>query len=541
MSNPQPATGAAGANPNLRRHALVAVFGLIAVLPIWIPTFPAMCDAPQHASQVVIYSQLKHPGFAYSQLFVVHMLTPNLAGYIPLLLLKPLVGVVAACKLVVSAALFGFLLATSWLVTEFGGDPLLALLAVPGLYGFPFQWGFIGFLVAAPFGICFLVFAKRYFRHPSVRGGIGLGLFFLFVFFCHAMTAAYAAGLAAVYALADMHSARQLLFRWLPIIVTVPTAGLWWVHSVARNPFTHRPMEWDLDWNRFSNIFLHITGWPGALLAFLFVVALIAPIVFLLGMRRQWRFYVLFACCMANAIFTPRGVFGADAVYERYAVFVLPCFALTLAPINLVTRRRAKMAIGWLAIFALVWIAGVAWRMTVFEREARGFSTLLRQMAPGQRVLSINFERNSKVFEGAVFLHFPVWYSALKFGLVDPSFACGNVDLVLYRREAMPKARFADFEFHPESFNWQEHEGWRYRYFVVHSPAEAGAKLFASSEKPVILRAHEDDWWLYENMAPLRSSIAQPDSPPCNNNRAGYPAHCGVEAIVAFRERLASG
>jgi hypothetical protein len=128
-------------------------------------------------------------------------------------------------------------------------------------------------------------------------------------------------------------------------------------------------------------------------------------------------------------------------------------------------------------------------------------------MAPGQRVLSLNFEHNSEVFSGAVLLHFPVWYSALKSGIVDPSFACDNVDIVLYPQEALPKVCYADLEFHPERFNWLQHEGWRYRYFVVHSPAERSPSLFAGSESPVVLRARDGDWWLYENTA---ESLAPP-------------------------------
>jgi hypothetical protein len=265
-------------------------------------------------------------------------------------------------------------------------------------------------------------------------------------------------------------------------------------------------MDWGLHWHRFPKFFQDITGWPDSILAFLVVLALITPLVVLLGLRRQPRFYLLLIFCLATAAFCPLSIFGVDSLYPRFALFVLPCFALTLAPSRLTTRRRANLAAAWLVMIALAWTADTTWRMCVFEREAKGFSTLLRQMAPGQRALSLNFERNSSVFYGLVFLHYPVWYSALKSGVVDPSFACGNVDLVLYRREAMPKVRFGEFEFHPERFDWQKYEGSRYRYFVIHSPVEMGTKVFASPGNPVVLRLHEDHWWLYENLAWLQSS-----------------------------------
>jgi hypothetical protein len=192
-------------------------------------------------------------------------------------------------------------------------------------------------------------------------------------------------------------------------------------------------------------------------------------------------------------------MFGVAANYQRFAIFLLPLFALTLAPAAGVTPRRRNLAAGWAVIFVLAWTAGVAWRMNIFEREARGFSVLVQQMAPGQRVLSLNFERNSSAFQGAVFLHHPAWYSALKSGVVDPNFAEFNVSLVQFRPDAVPKVHISDFEFHPDSFDWEKHEGWRYRYFVVHSPTARGAALFPGGENVVKLIAHDGDWWLYEN------------------------------------------
>lgn len=490
--------------PGASSYLLVALIGLIAVTPIWIPAFPPMCDAPQQAAQVAIYSHLDHPGFAYSQLFVRHIWTPNLAGYALLFLLKPAIGVLAAWKLVTSAALFGFLIATSLLIAEFGGDPRLALLGVLGLYGYPFQWGLIAFLVTTPLGIGFLIFAIRYFRYPTPRRGLGLALFFLLLFFCHAMVAAYAAGMAAVYALSEMHSLRQLFLRWLPMLAVVPAAGLWWLRSISHNPFAHQPVEWHLNWDRISELFTNITGWPSigwqddALAAF-FVIGATLPLIVLLGLRREVRFYFLLAASLAVAFFAPGGLVGTSSIYQRHVLFVLPFLALTFAPWVETTKHRGRMAAAWLFVVAIGWTSCVAWRMTIFERESRGFSSLLPQMDPGQRMLFINFNHNSRAFSGAVLLHHAVWYSALKGGIADPSFACGHVDLVLYRPEAMPPVRFADFEFHPQSFDWQRHRAWQYRYIVVHASSDMSQRLFRNAQFPVALRAHDGDWWLYEN------------------------------------------
>jgi hypothetical protein len=494
---------------NWSSYLLLAVIGLIAVLPIWLPTYPAMCDAPQHAAQTVLYSQFGHPDFAFNNLLYRHTRIPNLLCYVLLLLLKPLVGVVAACKLVTSAALFLFLLACGKLLQEFQSDPRLALLVIPAFYGHAFEWGFIGFLATAPLGIALVIFSLRYYRRPSLRRGVLLALWFMVVFLCHAMTAASMAALAAFCALANLSSWRQLAVRWLPLVTTAGMAGLWWLHSIKNNPLTHEANEWRLSWYRFPDLFTNITGWPVAATAAPALLALLVPVALLSGLRRQARYLLPLLFCMLLALLGPHKLFGVASLYERCALFVLPCCALALKPLNAGGRKRARLAVTWMVLFALAWTAQTAWRMQVFDRETRGFSALLPQMEPGQRVLSLNFERRSEVFDAEVFLHIPAWYSALKNGMVDPSFACGNVDLVLYRPEAVPKVHIASFEFHPESFDWQRHNAAIYRYFVVHSKQDNGEKLFAAAGGAVVLRARADDWWLYENTAPL-SAVANP-------------------------------
>jgi hypothetical protein len=493
------------AKRRLGRYALVAVVGLLAILPIWIPAFPAMVDVPQHAAQTAIYARLTDPSFRFAPLFVRHTLTPNLAGYVPLLLLGPLVGLVAATKLVMSIGLVCFLLTGAWLIEEFGSDARLALLAVPGLSGFPFQWGFLSFVSAAPVGICFLIAYLRYFRRPTLGRGAALMAFFGFVFFCHAMVAAFAAGLAMAFALVGVRSARELAVRWMPVLGTVPVAGLWWAHSVIHNPFSLSEgwLLWPMGWDRVPEFFTNIVGWPcqttlDDCMAAFWVLLAVVPLMLLLGLRRKIRYYVLFSCCAGVMLLAPDCIMHVTFIYKRFAIFALPFAALALKPMAAVTRRRAKLAMTWLLVISLGWTALLAQRMRVFEREAHGFATVLAQMEPGNRALALSCIWNASGFEGAVFLHFPAWYSALKGGITDVSFAEGNVNLVNYRPDAMPAVRFSDFEWHPWDFRWAKHEGWRYRYFVVHDKVSR-AELFADAPVPVVLRAHDGDWWLWEN------------------------------------------
>jgi hypothetical protein len=478
-----------------RATPLLLAAGVLAVLPVWIPAFPAMCDAPQLASQVAIYTHLGDPAFRFASLFVAHTQMPNLAGYGLLLLLTPWLGAVAAYKLAACMALVALLVSWGWLIAELGGDARWALLAIPGMFGFAFQWGLLGFLCSAPLGVLFLVAALRCFRRLGARRALGLSLLLALLIACHAMIAGYFALLAALCALAGRPTARQLAARWLPLGLTLAGGGAWWLHSIAGRVHSHRPWEWKLGWDRVPDLFVNVAGWPDEAVSAAVVVLLLAPLPLLLGVRRSWLLAAPAGLALGVACFVPHSLMGVDAAYQRFAIFVLPSLALLLRPAA--EPRRARLAVAWMLGFALLWTAALGWRMTVFEREARGFQTLLRQMQPGQRILSLSFIRRSPVFAGDVFLHHAVWYAALRGGIADPSFACGNVDLVLYRE--LPAVRFADFEFHPQRFDWQRDRGELYRYFVVHSEAEVGAQLMAGSAQAVRLAAHDGHWWLYEN------------------------------------------
>ena len=488
---------------------LVAVVTAMAVLPIWIPCYPAMTDVPQHAAQVEIFRAMQHGGFPFADQFVRHTRIPNLLGYGLIYLFSSFMGVVAACKLIASLALWSFVMATAWLISQKaddannfgGGDPRLALLVVPGLYGFAFNWGLLGFLAAAPLALCFLVLANRMQQRPTLRRGVWLALMLMGLFLCHAMVAAMAAVLAGASVLGYWRQWRRELQMALPVCILLPLLGGWWWHSVAGLALTHKPVEWQLGLDRFPKLMVDIAGWPDDGISALLMGLTVVPVVALLGWRREWRAWLPLAVCVAIALLGPHSIFGVDAVYQRYALFVLPCLALVLRGPQKVAPGRAKAAVLWVTVFALICTGLLSWRMMVFDREARGFARVMDRMAPSERVLSMNFEPRSKVFAGWPLLHLPAWYSALHGGVVDPSFACGNVDLVLYRKEAMPAVRFTDFEFHPGDFDWQRHQGWRYRYFVVRSSAEKGAALFAGAPVAVRLKAHEDEWWLYEASA----------------------------------------
>ncbi|MGC2048937.1 MAG: hypothetical protein WA635_10040, partial [Gallionella sp.] len=88
---------------------------LLCGLPVWLPDFPPMVDLPQHAAQVSLFLNLGNPDFPFSDQFRLNLFTPGLLGYVLVAAVAPLLGIVAASKLMIWLALAAFALSSRYL------------------------------------------------------------------------------------------------------------------------------------------------------------------------------------------------------------------------------------------------------------------------------------------------------------------------------------------------------------------------------------------------------------------------------------------
>ncbi|AXC14570.1 hypothetical protein ACPOL_5320 [Acidisarcina polymorpha] len=506
------------------------ILSLIATLPIWIANYPPMTDLPQHAAQVALLGDLHDPRFGYGALYTVNWFTPYLLGYLLIYIVTPVVGAVAACKLVVSIFIVGFPLASALLLDALEIDPFWAILCIPGTYGFAYQWGFLNFLVAAPLGILFFWLvvrspARANWRTAALFAASAVGLFF-----CHALVCAFFGLCAATWLLVEARSLRAAMMRALPLAAVLPVAALW-MKTVLGHPAARRPIIWDLDWwNTVEPYYtslseeLHLAGasW-GRLNGFfprLFGVApswhyvLPGVLLFLLPFFGGMCFgkrpgaWMSFFICVGVLLSCPHAAVGTEFVYQRFTMFAVPFFLLLLRPTP-ISRKKALAARSVAVVLVVGFVYLASMRAVVFSRQAQGFQQALTYMEPGQRVLSLAFDHADGVSIAPVFLHFPQWYAAQKRGVVDPSAAMMHPELVVYRAGETPKAVLWDFEWNPEEFNWNEYSREQYRYFVVRSADNRGAALFAQAPCPIALRFHQDEWWLYERPSNCNVALTQ--------------------------------
>jgi hypothetical protein len=147
-----------------------------------------MADLPQHAAQVAVWHDLLMGTSKWEPMLYINYFTPYLIGYGLALMLSFILPVSAALKVVLALAFYGFVAACVALRGRLGGDRRLDWLFIPGFFGYAYSWGFYTFLVAAPFGILFILLAHRYANRPTAALGGSLFLANVALFFAVQLT-----------------------------------------------------------------------------------------------------------------------------------------------------------------------------------------------------------------------------------------------------------------------------------------------------------------------------------------------------------------
>jgi hypothetical protein len=526
MSISPPGNDFAGSIVTRERSALRAerVLLLMTVLMgtalFWIAPRPPLCDLPQHAGQVALLRDLLDHASPWESIVRINYFTPYLTAYGLALLLSYVMPVVTAFKVVLSAAYLAFVGGSILLRRHFDGDERLDWLFVPGFFGFAFSWGFVTFLVAAPIGLLFMLFADRYAQAPNPRRACGLFGLGVVVFFSHGLVFLFACA-TGVLALCFRQRRPAATLRHIgPYVLlgalTVCYAVVTYEHDplLTLQDYLPHPM-WGVALLRPINFLrLPLTGdqhftrdpWLLAFIAVLFA----APS--LLGDAINWRARSAIVPCVAVVgvfMCAPSVAMKTAYLYERFGLFVLPAYALMFrAPDDARalrsrrTGRRVSEAATLVLLAAGCWIffGWQAVRMERFAAESAPFETILDSMAPGQRALSLIFQRNSEAFEDSSYNHYPLWYQAERHGFVDMNFAWFLPQIARFRSGEAPVVR-PSFEFRPDTFDWDRDRGRMYRYFVVRNAAPLPAGFFANRECDVRLVRTAGDWSLYERAA----------------------------------------
>jgi hypothetical protein len=461
-----------------------------------------MVDVPQHAAQIAsIRSMVSGSGWAFADLFQIKPFTPYWLGYLLVMALSFPFGIVWAIKLVLAAALVLYPWSAARFCVRMGADPAWRWLLLMLPFGFAYQWGFLNFIVAAPFGFLFLSSLRELNGRSDWRACVRIALWLHFLFFAHVLITAFFCVLGLLLLASPWRGFREWVRRCLPVFTILPVAVLWFWTSLQGSPGASGPTEWSIGAHRLVSFLPSLVSyppiasfWPGQVVG-LFVLA----VPFLMGgsPRRSWLAWTPFAFYVAWMLFFPNWLSGTAFVYQRFGIVGLPLYLIGFDRGQKNPGQvHAGMAQAGLILVVLAMIGWQSFRAISFNSEVAGYREVIAHAEPGKRMLMLAVDPISRTAGGAQMVHFGSWYQAEQGGLTEFNFARNWVQPLRYREDA-DSAIEQGFEWRPGSFDWKEHRGDLYDYLLVRYPEDVSPGLQKMSGDSVQLLARSGDWQLY--------------------------------------------
>ncbi|WP_028209580.1 hypothetical protein [Paraburkholderia mimosarum] len=506
--------------PSLQRIIFRVLFygtTLYASVLFWIAPRLPMADLAQHAAQVTLLRDLLAHTSPWADIVRINFFTPYLTGYGLALLLSYLMPVAVAMKVVMNAAYLGFVIGCVSLRKRFGGDERLDWLFIPGFFGFPFGWGFYTFLVAAPIGLAVILVAHTYAARPNIRSAIALLVAGIVLFFSHGLVFFFACAIGVSFLLVKRKSLFELLVALLPYYVFSLLCILFALFAretdplIALQSYLPHPSWTQYDHRLAFPLLVWGTYRSGSIFVVPALFMLAAPFLLRLGINRSNRTALLpLLAVVAIWILVPTSAMKTEYLYERFAVFLMPTYAFAFSrqdPTNASERQRSlrfrpvmrESAVLLLMVIGCWSFLGVQTiRMHRFVAESASFETILERMEPGQRALSLIFDRGSDAYTTRMaYLQYGAWYQAERHGFVDYNFAWFLPQPVRFRSDHLPAMR-PGFEWTPSAFDWKSGDGKLYRYFIVRDKSGEASKVLANAECEIRLVQRAAEWSLYE-------------------------------------------
>lgn len=506
----------------LDRLLLTFTVALAGVL-FWIAPRPAMVDLPQHAAQVAILRDLIAGTSRWSDLVRINYFTPYLLGYGLALALSFVVPILTAMKLVMTLAFYGYVAAGIKLRDEFKADRRLDWLFVPGFFGFAYQWGFYTFLLATPLAFLFLMIAHRFARSPRFSGGVFLCLAGIGLFFSHGLVFLFACAIGAAFIPCFCRTAGRIIAALAPYAVLglLALAYFWalrhndlMVPKAVGDAVDGAAWDWGgpYGWHRSFTFLLYTVATMKQDWYFFMGAAYLLVVPWWMGARLNRRdpsAFVMIAAVVVIWFGVPAEALGTAALYHRFAIFLLPAYALMFRGVTPDEAPVPSRRLQWLdtALFARTVVVLFCWaylcvlgvREYRFAQASAPFETVLAAAEPDQRALSLMFAPGSAAIRNPfTYLHYPLWYQVDKGGFVDFNFAVFLPQIARFRPNRLPAQVRQLMLDRPGQFDWHAVQGRTYRYFFVHHIEPLPAGLFNNDECEVSLVKQAGDWSLFE-------------------------------------------
>jgi hypothetical protein len=478
----------------------------------WMAEHPPMGDLAQHAGQVILLRDVLRGTSPWSDLVRINVFTPYLVGYglaLPLSLVFP-IGV--AIKVLLSAAYIAFVIVAVKIRAYLGADPRMDWLFLPSFFGFAWAWGFLTFLVAAPLAMVMIYVSDQHARRVTPQSSGVVLIVGMLLLMSHGLAFCFGWAVAVALVVAYQRSPKTLVVAMAPLLLLlVPFAG-YALYSQKLNlelqgvtppseiafEYSVRRVNWALR-DSLTGTYERFFTFPAL---FLLAMPWLMGLRIGFGVRSRW---VPFAVTVLVLMLVPSLALGTWGLYPRFALFLLPTYAWMFVPrvANVHSKRsyfktRAGISEAALALTCLALLSLNGFRTVKFDSEEADFRNILKAVQPGERALSLVYDRSSEASHHQnMYAHTVLWYQAEKQGFVDFNFAWYPPQIVRFRQGKTPMIHI-DFESHPEQFQWVRDQGEIYRYFFVRTLSPLVFDPFAGALCRPALIATSGKWLLFE-------------------------------------------
>ena len=378
----------------IRPALLVVLAALVLTAPIWAVDFPAMPDLPAHiACFYLLAGGIKDPHLA--QFYRIDwQFVPNLASEITVPFLARAIGLIAAAKVFISAAVALWVLGAAAIQRAlFGRVGIAALMAAFFAYNANFFWGFLNYDFTA--GLDLLVFAGwiATATWPRWRRVAAFTAIVTVVYFCHLFAEAVLLLMIGCFEL-DVLIRDKALFSRRVFARAVDMASL--VLPSAFAFFFLKPKAADgghLEFNFLSTwddrleaaFQLHYDA-PG------YIILGLLALLWFVGLWRGWfRFHpamrLVVLALLAAAVFMPEWALGGWGVDLR-----LPAIlgAVAFASVEFQLSPRWQGALAAAALIALGFSAAAAGgNWAYYDRQYAEFRAALAKSPRGVKLMTV--------------------------------------------------------------------------------------------------------------------------------------------------------
>lgn len=459
-----------------------ALLCLATVAPLWIVRWPPIQDLPQHLAAIRVLHDYTEPRLEFERYFDLSLSrTQYLTVYLAADLLAYLVGITAATKLLLSAAIVATPYALRSLLRRLGRDPGAALFALPLTYNAHLILGFLNFVAAIPLLFAGLSLALKLRAGYARSSAVLLSGVALLTFYTHVVP--FALLLLGGSLLAVERNARASARLIVPLVPAVVAAIAWAFTSpagravLAAGGATAGRAE--PEYQRWSEALRQIPDWlidvlPGESDERILVGWALLLLLWLVFAKRTaagseprsevaWRVGVLAPVAFLAYFVTPASYDWIWPINARFPVLAALLGIVLLPPVAGWARRA--IAVG-LVVLSLFMVRDLGTAFLNFERhELTGLRQTLEVIPEGQRVAALVWDRGSRYVRFSPFLHTAAHYQAQRGGAVMFSFATFPQSPFRFRDEVAPPPVPPRWEWQPDAVR-PESLGW-YDYVIT--------------------------------------------------------------------------